>query len=67
MRLSVQDNYPTMPSVASDLSPYYLAKARDNALYWKAQRAADKQLGGYQDTGGWNHGQGYRDLGWLGA
>jgi hypothetical protein len=61
--MPVQDNYPTMPTVASDLSPYYLAKARDNALYWKSQRAADKQLGGYQDTGERGNEQRYRDLG----
>ena len=40
-----------MSSVASDLSPYYLAKARDNVRYWKQQRAGEQLLGGWRDTG----------------
>lgn len=48
----LQDNFPTLSTIASDLSPFYLAKARDNINYWKSQRAAQLQLGGPDGTGG---------------
>ena len=31
----IKDNWPEMPSVLSDLSPFYLSKARDNIEYWR--------------------------------
>eukprot|EP00775_Hariotina_reticulata_P007520 gene7520-7731_t len=47
----IKDNYPTMRTIASDLSPFYLARARDNVAYWKRQRAPGLQLGRTDDTG----------------
>eukprot|EP00878_Enallax_costatus_P019970 GHUV01021087.1.p1 GENE.GHUV01021087.1~~GHUV01021087.1.p1 ORF type:complete len:502 (+),score=114.24 GHUV01021087.1:180-1685(+) len=47
----VKDNYPTMSTIASDLSPFYLSKARDNVKYWKSMRAASLDLGGTDKTG----------------
>ncbi|MEW5300842.1 MAG: hypothetical protein WDW36_003742 [Sanguina aurantia] len=47
----LKDNYPEMPSVCSDLSPFYLAKARSNLSYWKRMRQTDSSLGGADDTG----------------
>jgi hypothetical protein len=41
-----------MSTIASDLSPFYLAKARDNVNYWKQERAARLDLGGPEGTGG---------------
>ncbi len=32
----IKDNWPEMPSVCSDLSPFYLAKARENIEVWGA-------------------------------
>ena len=32
----IKDNWPEMPSVLSDLSPFYLAKARENVEYWRS-------------------------------
>jgi hypothetical protein len=49
--LMLQDNFPTLNTIASDLSPFYLAKARDNVNYWKSQRAAQLNLGGPEGTG----------------
>lgn len=49
--LYLQDNYPTMSTIASDLSPFYLTKARDNVKYWKSRRAASLDLGGTDKTG----------------
>lgn len=46
-----QDNLPTLNTIASDLSTFYLAKARDNIRYWKSQRAAQLDLGGPEGTG----------------
>jgi hypothetical protein len=40
-----------MRTIASDLSPFYLARARDNVAYWKGQRASGLQLGRTDDTG----------------
>lgn len=34
----IKDNWPTAPSIASDLSPYYLQRARENVKYWKRCR-----------------------------
>jgi hypothetical protein len=48
---AAQDNFPTLKTVASDLSPFYLAKARENVNYWKSQRAAQLDLGGPEGTG----------------
>lgn len=50
----LQDNFPTLNTIASDLSPFYLAKARDNVNYWKSQRAARLNLGGPEGTGASN-------------
>lgn len=47
----LQDNFPTLNTIASDLSPFYLAKARDNIRYWKSQRAAQLDLAGSEGTG----------------
>lgn len=49
--MHVQDNYPTMRTVASDLSPFYLSDARSNMAYWQRQRAAGQQLGGTDGSG----------------
>lgn len=49
--LHLQDNYPTMSTIASDLSPFYLSKARDNVKYWKSMRAPSLDLGGTDKTG----------------
>ncbi|GIL81673.1 hypothetical protein Vretifemale_10697, partial [Volvox reticuliferus] len=46
-----QDAYPEMPSVVSDLSPFYLARARNNLNYWRALRQPGRRLGGVDDTG----------------
>lgn len=46
-----QDNYPSMRSTVSDLSPYYLAAARRNMAYWKRLRQGDADLGGVDGTG----------------
>lgn len=41
-----------MSTVVSDLSPYYLAKARENIKYWKSQRVAPAvDLGGPDGAG----------------
>ena len=37
----VRDNFPAAEMVVSDLSPYYLEKARENLAYWESQRGAD--------------------------
>ena len=34
--VAVQDNYPEMEVTCMDLSPFYLAKARENMKYWCA-------------------------------
>lgn len=47
----VKDNYPSLNLTVSDLSPFYLAEARNNIKYWKKQRAPDAQLGGPDGTG----------------
>ncbi|GAB4819943.1 hypothetical protein N2152v2_006989 [Parachlorella kessleri] len=47
----VKDNYPTMDLTLLDLSPFYLAEARNNMAYWKRKRAADKFLGGVDGNG----------------
>jgi ubiquinone/menaquinone biosynthesis C-methylase UbiE len=41
-----------MCTVVVDLSPFFLAKARENLRYWKQQRAAQLDLGGTDGTGG---------------
>mmetsp|Transcript_13724 Transcript_13724/g.41468 ORF Transcript_13724/g.41468 Transcript_13724/m.41468 type:complete len:561 (+) Transcript_13724:174-1856(+) len=35
----VKDNYPDMEMTCLDLSPFYLAKARENLKYWRSKRA----------------------------
>ncbi|GIL58513.1 hypothetical protein Vafri_13460 [Volvox africanus] len=47
----IKDAYPEMPSVVSDLSPFYLARARNNLSYWRALRQPGRRLGGVDDTG----------------
>jgi len=42
----IKDNYPGMASTALDLSPYYLAQARDNLAYWARVRGRDAAGGG---------------------
>lgn len=39
MVLIWQDNYPDMEMTCLDLSPFYLAKARENLKYWRSKRA----------------------------
>lgn len=46
-----QDAYPDMKTVVSDLSPFYLARARENVSYWKRTRQPGRSLGGVDDTG----------------
>jgi hypothetical protein len=40
-----------MSTIAADLSPFYLARARANMAYWKRQRAPALELGGMDGTG----------------
>jgi hypothetical protein len=40
-----------MRSVVSDLSPFYLARARDNLAYWRSLRQPGRQLGGVDGNG----------------
>lgn len=48
----IKDNYPTMKTVASDLSPFYLGRARDNVRYWHETAGKDMgDLGGSDGTG----------------
>lgn len=47
----LQDTYPEMPSVVSDLSPFYLARARENLGYWRRMRQPGRALGGVDGTG----------------
>lgn len=47
----VKDNYPGLQLTVSDLSPFYLAEARENMRYWKRMRAPDAQLGGVDGAG----------------
>lgn len=47
----VKDNWPEMKTICSDLSPFYLAKARENLKYWKSMRQPSKSLGGPDGTG----------------
>jgi len=37
-----QDNYPEMRSIMSDLSPFYLSKAREAIREWKNIRMPEK-------------------------
>ena len=37
----VRDNYPKMDVTGLDLSPFYLAEARDNAEYWEKLRGGE--------------------------
>ncbi|GAX75101.1 hypothetical protein CEUSTIGMA_g2545.t1 [Chlamydomonas eustigma] len=45
----IKDNWPEMPSVVSDLSPFYLSKARANIEYWRSQTRGGRVLGGGPD------------------
>eukprot|EP00798_Chlamydomonas_sp_ICE-L_P005822 gene5822-6107_t len=47
----VKDNWPEMKTICSDLSPFYLAKARENLKYWKSLRQPDTSFGGPDKTG----------------
>ncbi|GLI61171.1 hypothetical protein VaNZ11_003459 [Volvox africanus] len=47
----IKDAYPEMPSVVSDMSPFYLDRARNNLSYWRALRQPGRRLGGVDDTG----------------
>jgi len=42
-----RDTYPKMDTVGLDLSPFYLAEARENAEYWERFRAGDLKSGGH--------------------
>lgn len=42
-----RDTYPKMDAVGLDLSPFYLAEARENAEYWERFRAGDLKHGGH--------------------
>ena len=42
-----RDTYPKMDAVGLDLSPFYLAEARENAKYWERFRAGDLKYGGH--------------------
>lgn len=47
----LKDNYPGLDLTLSDLSPFYLAEARSNMRYWKAQRAGQLALPGVDRNG----------------
>eukprot|EP00198_Chlamydomonas_reinhardtii_P006153 XP_001695489.1 predicted protein [Chlamydomonas reinhardtii] len=47
----IKDAYPDMRTVCSDLSPFYLARARNNVRYWRRLRAPGRFLGGVDETG----------------
>ncbi|KAG2447858.1 hypothetical protein HYH02_007314 [Chlamydomonas schloesseri] len=47
----IKDAYPDMRTVCSDLSPFYLARARNNLRYWRRLRAPGRSLGGVDETG----------------
>eukprot|EP00198_Chlamydomonas_reinhardtii_P006152 XP_001695488.1 menaquinone biosynthesis methyltransferase UbiE/COQ5 [Chlamydomonas reinhardtii] len=47
----IKDAYPDMRTVCSDLSPFYLARARNNMRYWRRLRARGRFLGGVDETG----------------
>lgn len=47
----LKDAYPDLPTTVSDLSPFYLARARDNLKYWKQMRQPGSYLGGSEDMG----------------
>ncbi|KAG2430118.1 hypothetical protein HXX76_010217 [Chlamydomonas incerta] len=47
----IKDAYPDMRTVCSDLSPFYLARARNNMRYWRSLRAPGRSLGGVDETG----------------
>uniref|UniRef100_A0A7S3QSN1 Methyltransferase type 11 domain-containing protein n=1 Tax=Dunaliella tertiolecta TaxID=3047 RepID=A0A7S3QSN1_DUNTE len=47
----IKDNYPELPTICSDLSPFYLQQARRNMRDWKKARQQNKWLGGVDDTG----------------
>ncbi len=40
-----------MSTVVSDLSPFYLERARANMRYWRDSRMAGRDLGGTDGTG----------------
>ncbi|KAF5832119.1 S-adenosyl-L-methionine-dependent methyltransferase [Dunaliella salina] len=47
----IKDNYPELPTVCSDLSPFYLQQARRNVRDWKVARQPNTRLGGVDDAG----------------
>ncbi|GLC41359.1 hypothetical protein PLESTM_001187400 [Pleodorina starrii] len=47
----VSDAHPALPTVVSDLSPFYLARARANMRYWAEMRQSGRQLGGVDGAG----------------
>ena len=38
LKVTLQDNFPKMGITQLDLSPFYLAKARENMDYWRSKR-----------------------------
>jgi ubiquinone/menaquinone biosynthesis C-methylase UbiE len=46
-----KDNWPSADLTLADLSPFYLAEARQNLRYWKSQRAAGAALPGVDRNG----------------
>lgn len=47
----LKDNYPTLDLTLTDLSPFYLAQARENVSYWKKLRAPSLSLSGVDGNG----------------
>ncbi|GLC55740.1 hypothetical protein PLESTB_001020600 [Pleodorina starrii] len=47
----IKDAHPALPTVVSDLSPFYLARARSNMRYWAEMRQSGRQLGGVDGAG----------------
>ncbi len=51
----LKDTWPELPSVVSDLSPFYLAAARENLAYWRRSRQQGRQVGA-AGRGAWGSG-----------
>lgn len=47
----LQDNWPELRTILSDLSPFYLEKARASIREWKQARQPRSRLGGVDDAG----------------
>ncbi len=47
----IKDTWPSMRTVVSDLSPFYLAKARENVRYWARLRRNVSSVGDSSSSG----------------